>query len=258
MDFQQACKEVFCEVKAQHIGPIGLGDGGVGVSLHEDAIASYRHGRTANGANHPGVASGDAGRLVGVLEGMGDIDHNRYLIALHLGYPTEIDHEVLIAESGAALGKHDVGVAKMAHFVDSMDHGPRGEELPLLDVDATARNRGGLQQGSLPAEEGRNLQHINIGRRQGGILLAVNVGDHGDAIAVGNSLENFQSLAVTDTCERIDTGAVGLAIGGFERVGNVEPLGDGHQPLGDKERALVVLYHTGTGNQKEVAGLCIA
>lgn len=256
MNFEHTFQEVFSKVESEHVGSVGFGRSGVGMCLHEDAVATHGNSGTTDGLYHLGIATGDACCLVGALERMGDVDDYRHLVALHGGNASEIDHEVLIAEGGASLGEHDVTVTEMGHLVDSMNHGLGREELSFLDVDTTACGGSGFEQGGLPTQKCGYLEYVDILGGHGGLLFGVNVGDHGDAVFLAYGAENFKTGLVADASKGVDTGTVGFTIGGFEGVGQVEPLGDGHEAFGDKERTCFVLYNTRTGNQKEIAGLC--
>ena len=257
MDFEHTFQEVFGKVESEHVGTVGFGRSGVGMCLHEDAVATHGDSGTSNGFNHLGIATGDACCLVGALERMGDVDDYGHLVALHGGDASEIDHEVLVAEGGAALGEHDVTVAEMGHFVNSMNHGLGREELSFLDVDTTTRGGGGFEQGGLSAQEGGYLEDVDILCGQGGLLFGMDVGNHGDAVFLAYGAENFKTGLVADAGEGVDTGTVGFAVGGLEGVGQMEALSDGREAFGDKEGTCFVLDNTGTGNQKEIAGLGI-
>jgi hypothetical protein len=67
----------------------------------------------------------------------------------------------------------------------------------------------------------------------------------------------FKSFMVANARKRSDAGSVGFAIAGLEGEGQLEPFGDFFETLAYHERVVMVLYHTRTGNQEEIAGLCI-
>ena len=76
-------------------------------------------------------------------------------------------------------------------------------------------------------------------------------------IVVGEIGNGTLVYVLEDAGEGGDAGAVGLAVGGLEGEGDGEARGDLHQALADLEGVFVVLYHTRTGNQNEIAGLCV-
>ena len=255
MDALQCCEEAFGHVEPQHVGSVGFGDSGVGMGFHKDAVATHGYGCPADGFYHFGVAYRDTRGLVGTLEGVGDIDDYRHAVALHDGYAAEIDDEVLVAEGGAALGEHDVLVAEVLELVHGVCHGLGREELAFLYVDAASREGCGFEQRGLTAEEGRYLQYIDIGGCHCGFLLAVDVGDDGDAVAVAYGLEDVEAGLVSDACEGVDARAVGFAVGRFEGIGYMEPRCDVGQLFGNEKRGLLVFYNARTGNKEEIAGL---
>ena len=114
-----------------------------------------------------------------------------------------------------------------------------------------------MQEVGLAAEEGGNLQHVDILGGHRGLGLAVDVGHHGDIVFLADGAQDLEALAVADAGEGADAGAVGLAVAGFEGEGNLQAVGDGHQAFAHLEGVFVVLYHTRTGNQEEIAGLCV-
>lgn len=213
---QESCEETFGKVKPEHVGPVGFGDGGVGVGLHKDAVAAYGYGSPADGFYHFGIPPSNAGCLVRLLQGVGDVNNHGNAVALHDGNATEVNDEVLIAEGGAAFGKHDVVVSKIGEFVHHMSHGLGGKELTFLHIDAASCPGGGFDEGSLSAEEGGYLQNVYVGGRHLGILFTVNVCYNRNPVSVANGIENVKTGLVSDACEGIDTGSVGFAIGGFE------------------------------------------
>ena len=68
--------------------------------------------------------------------------------------------------------------AEGAHLAAYLFHGLGREELALLDVDATSRLGGGLQELRLAAEESGNLQHIGIVGGEARLLVGVDVSGH--------------------------------------------------------------------------------
>ena len=158
----------------------------------------------------------------------------------------------MISEGGAALGEHNVGVAEMPHFFDCEGHSLGGEELSFLNIDTAVGFCGSLQQRCLPAQKGWYLQHVDVWGSHRGVGLAVDVGDHRYAETVVDSTQDFQPFEVADAGKRVEPRTVGFAIGGLESVGNLKPLGDGHQLFGYDKGGTVVLYDAGTRNEKEI------
>src|ERR1039458_3851943 len=90
-------------------------------------------------------------------------DHRRKIA--HHRQGAVIDHQRVVAEAGAALGKKDALIARGADLLDWVRHIPRGDELALLDIHSPACPSSGYQQVGLAAEESGNLQDINGDRK---------------------------------------------------------------------------------------------
>src|SRR3546814_3723660 len=68
-----------------------------------------------------------------------------------------VAYQIVVAEAGAALADHDVGVAGCFRLFDDGIHFPRRQELALLDVDRLAGVADPGDEVVLAAEEGRRL-----------------------------------------------------------------------------------------------------
>ena len=79
--------------------------------LHEDTVDADGDTCFGHHANHLGLASRHTRRLVGLLERMRHVEHDRHPKALHDGDVAEVDHQVLVSEHGAAFGEHHLVVA---------------------------------------------------------------------------------------------------------------------------------------------------
>ena len=114
-----------------------------------------------------------------------------------------------------------------------------------------------MKQISLTAEESRYLQHIDVFGRHGSLGLAVDIGHHRHVETLSHLAQELKPLMVAYTSERVDTRAIGLAITGLECKRDMQTVGNLFQPFADHERIFMVLYHTRTGNQEEIAGLSV-
>ena len=79
-------------------------------------------------------------------------------------------------------------------LLDDVRHVPRREELALLDVDDLAGRRGRQQQIRLPAQEGRDLQHVDRLCDFGALRGLVHVGQHGQTERRADLGEDRQRL----------------------------------------------------------------
>lgn len=74
------------------------------MGLDEQAVATGGDAGAGHGRNHVGTAAGYACGLVGLLQGVSDVEYHRAVVALHLGDAAVVDDKILVAERGAALG----------------------------------------------------------------------------------------------------------------------------------------------------------
>ncbi len=114
------------------------------------------------------------------------------------GRCTEWD-EVVITKSGAAFGEEKLLRAKLLQLLRNIFHVPWGKKLTFLYVDSAPGLRGCLQQISLAAKEGWDLQqidelprHCRLGggmhvRRYGNVQFPANGGEDFTALASSNS-----------------------------------------------------------------------
>ena len=94
-------------------------------------------------------------------------------------------------------------------------HVPGRQELALLDVDRAAGLRRGDQQVGLPAQEGRDLQHVDrLGDRRA-LLGRVHVGQHRHAEALAHLGEDRQALLHAEAARGVGAGAVRLVEAGL-------------------------------------------
>ena len=120
------------------------------MGLHEEAVEANGDTSLGDGLDEVGTATRDPGGLVGLLQRVGAVEDYRTMILLHGLNAAEIDHQILIAEAGAALGEHHARVAGLSHLLNRVGHGLGRHELPFLDVDGATRLGCRDQQIGLP------------------------------------------------------------------------------------------------------------
>jgi hypothetical protein len=110
------------------------------VDLHEHSVYTCSHGRARQNWDEFRLASTDGLTVVvsrrgrGQLHGMSGVEnHGRELT--HDGERAHVDHQVVVAETGAALGDEDPLVAGGVAFFDRVPHVPGRHELAFLDID---------------------------------------------------------------------------------------------------------------------------
>ena len=162
------------------IGRIALGAVGIGMGFEENTIATGCDGGARKHRHHPPVTTCITAST-GHLNAVRGVEHDWVTEFAHDGECAHVYDEIAVTEGRTAFGEHDVVVAGSFDFGDGVLRVGRRKELTFLDVDATLGVRGSLNQIGLPAEEGRDLQHVaNFGN---GPALGdfVNVGEHRDA-----------------------------------------------------------------------------
>ena len=146
-------------IEMQGVRAVGLGVGGVVVDFEEDAVDTRSDGGAGEDGNELRLAAGDAVGGGGRLDGVGAVEDD-WRECTQDGQRAHVDHEVVIAETGAALREEDARVAGGGDFFDGVLHVAGGDELTLLHVDGAAGLAGSDQQVGLAAEEGGDLQHV--------------------------------------------------------------------------------------------------
>ena len=94
-----------------------------------------------------------------------------------------------------------------------MLHVPRREELALFHIDRGTGRRGGEEQVRLPAQESRNLQHVDHFGGRRALFREMYIAQHRTAERVLYGFEDPQPLFHTHAPRRVRRGAVGLVIG---------------------------------------------
>ena len=147
----------------------------------------------------------DATGLVGLLQGMGDIQDDGHIKLLHNGNIPVIHHQILIAEHRAALSEHNLVVARLTHLLDGKAHSFARKELSFLDVHRLARLGGSHQEVGLAAEESWNLHDIDVFCGHRSFFGSMDIGHHGEFEFFSHFLQHFQSLFIANACERIQS-----------------------------------------------------
>ena len=190
-------------VEAEHIGAVAFGHSRILMCCDENTIDSYGDTCTSHGLNQFGFAACNSGRLIRLLERVGHVENHWATVALHLGNAAVVDNEILIAESGAALGDGDRGIACISDLLYCETHRLRREELIFLDVDHTTGACGSYEKVGLSAEECGDLEDICIFSRYGSFFGCVNICNDRDRKSLANLVQYLKSLKVADTCERV-------------------------------------------------------
>ena len=151
----------------------------LGVSLYKDTVGPYGYTGPRDSLYKMRHAACDACTLVGLLQAVSGIDDDRKARLPHNGYCPEIDDKVLITECRASLCEHDPVVPGIYNLLCRKLHRLGRKELPFLDVNHLSCTGCGNQQVGLPAQEGRNLQHIDLGTCHSRLLGRMNICNDG-------------------------------------------------------------------------------
>src|SRR6266849_2118572 len=152
---------------------------------------------------------------------MGGVEHHRNKLA-HDGQRTHVNHQVVVAKTGSALGHENLVVSCAAAFVDDVGHVAGGDELTFLDVHHAFCHGGGHDQIRLPAQERRNLQNVRYLRDPGHVGSFVHVGQDGHVHFIFYFFQDAQTFRQPRTTIAANGGAVGFVIGGLKDEREVE------------------------------------
>ena len=117
-------------------------------------------------------------------------------------------------------------VSAFPEFVDDVPHLLRAEELRLFDVDHRTCFSHGPNQIGLTGQKGGQLNDVGHLGGDCGLLRAVDIRDHRDAVGVFHRLEDLQSLLEPGAPEGVNRRAVGLVVGRLEDKRDVQSLAD--------------------------------
>ena len=115
----------------------GVGDRGcwIGVRFEEDAIGTCGECGAGQGRYEFALAAADTAGSARKLHAMRGIHDGRVAVFCHDAEAAHVDHQVLIAKGGAALGLPDLVGASFFELISHEAHFVGGEELAFLDVD---------------------------------------------------------------------------------------------------------------------------
>src|SRR5947199_8282322 len=124
-----------------------------------------------------------------------------------LAHPVERAHvcdKGIVAKCCPPLGKAKLRVAKSDEFLSDVAHVPRRQKLTFFDVDRATGFCGGTQQIRLPAEEGRDLQHVDVFAGNLRLSRGMYVGCHRNLQFAPDVRENIATFAHADSTKRAD------------------------------------------------------
>ena len=160
---------------------LGPSDGalvGILMGFDEDAGDADRDRRARQHRHEFALAARRGALPARLLHRMGGVEDHRRAGAREDRQRAHVGDQRVVAEGRAALGHQHVGIAGAGDFLDDVLHVPGRQELALLDVDDFAGFGRGDQQIGLPAQERRNLQHVDGRRHARALRGVVHVGEH--------------------------------------------------------------------------------
>ena len=153
-----------------------------------------------------------------------------------------VDHEVAVAEEGAALGDAPRrALPAAAHLLHRAAIASGCIHCPFFTFTGLPGAPGGDEQVGLAAEEGRDLQHVDDLGRGGRLGGLVHVGEDRQARRRSHPLERLESLVEPGPRARRRAGRVGLVEARLEaRPGCRGRVGERGEVLGDAQACSVV------------------
>ena len=132
-----------------------------------------------------------------------------------------------------------------------MAHFPGGKKLPLLDIAGLTAAGNRLDKVCLTTEESRGLKDIHYACSMMHVFHGMHVGQDRNTDPVPHLDQDFQAIVAPGTPVGRRRCPVGLVEGGFVYVGDAKTIGDLLQFRRNRQRHVLGLDNTGTGNQKE-------
>ena len=173
---------------------IGKSFCGVLVGLDKDAIAPGPYRGARQDRSQLTVAAGPVTRSAWTLHGVGGVKNYLKIQLLHPVNRAHIGHQVIVAEGGAAFGHKERTATSTLQFRSDVFHIPRREKLSFFNVDDAPACSCRDNEVSLTAEEGGNLEDINIPRGNLDLLRRMNVCGYRNTNLPPDLSEEFATL----------------------------------------------------------------
>lgn len=95
----QTAQELWHAVEREHVCAVAFGFGGVGMGFHEEAVDSDCDSGTGYRFNQVRASACHTGCLIGLLEGVGNVEYDRRSELLHLWNAAIVNDEILDRKS---------------------------------------------------------------------------------------------------------------------------------------------------------------
>mmetsp|Transcript_14888 Transcript_14888/g.50192 ORF Transcript_14888/g.50192 Transcript_14888/m.50192 type:complete len:327 (-) Transcript_14888:38-1018(-) len=231
------------------------------VRLQEEAVDPGGRGGARNGRHQPAQATGlwasaPGGRALHRVRG---VHHHEGpgRRGAHARQVAHVHHEVAITEGRASLREQHAamgaarGLRGGGHLARRVAHDGRRGELALLHVHHLARFARGGQQVRLPAEEGRDLHHVDRVRNCGHLPRLVDVRGHREARGVAHAAQGFQGSVEAQAPRAPGGGAVGLVKGALVDSRDAQAARDLRDGVRHAQRVVGGLQRAGSGDEEE-------
>src|SRR5688572_2711964 len=241
MDFYQRFQQLRHFIQRNHVRAVAERFLRLRVRFDEQAIHARGNGSFGENGGEVALTAGAIARAPGKLDGMGGVENDRAAKALHDRNGAHVGDEIVVAEGGAAFREENHFAARAGSFRDYLTHILRSQELAFLDVDDFARLNCGMNQVSLPAEKGGNLEDIRGAAGDFRLHFSMDIGEDGHAALLADASEDGETLLDARAAKGRAGGAVGLVEAGFENAGNRQIPTEFLQKGGDLEAELFTL-----------------
>src|SRR4029453_19110027 len=144
--------------------------------LHKESTDPRTGPRRGQWLDKLALAGGFRATPAGQLHAVRRIKNDRISEASQNRERPHIHNEIVISERESALGQNDPPVAGLFDLLDGIGHLLRREELSLLHIYNLTGLGGGDQEIRLPAQKGRDLQHIDHAAGFSRLLLGMYIG----------------------------------------------------------------------------------
>src|ERR1700722_1482128 len=183
---------------------------------------------------------------------MGRIKNHRRKFA-HDGKRAHVYGEIVVTETGAALGEKNLSIPRFAAFLYHMAHIPGGDELSFLNIHGPAAESSSNYQIRLAAQKRRDLQYINHSRNFCDIGYFVDVSEDRHLHYIFDFFQNTKAILHARAAKATDRSAVGFVVAGFKDEWKPQRFGHTLDDLGHANGVFFALDYARTGDQKQIA-----
>src|SRR5579872_1977242 len=164
-----------------------------------------------------------------------------------------VHHEIVVSKTRTALRQDDARVPRVLALFDRMAHIPGSDELPLLDIDHAAAQRGCDHQIGLPAQKRWDLQYVRDLCNLSNIGSFVNIRQNGKLQLIFDLPEDAQAFLQSRPAKAADGRTVRLVVARLEDKGEIERSGHTLDDLRHPYGVIFALNHAWSGDQEQIS-----